>query len=54
MNADALAAKLSDRQVSLLASVSLAMTGGDAPALTYEEWCEAESLFESIETEEGN
>ena len=53
VNTDALAARLTDRQVSLLASVSLAMTGGDAPVLSYAEWCEAEALFETIDTEEG-
>jgi hypothetical protein len=52
--ADAIATKLTDRQVKLLAAVSLGLSARRAPVLSYEEWCEAESLFETIETEETN
>ena len=50
---DALTNKLTDRQVSLLASVSQALTGGPKPELSYAEWCEAEALFEQIEADEA-
>lgn len=50
--ADSLASSLTDRQVQLLAAVTLAMGGGETPELSYDEWCEAERLLESIEGEE--
>lgn len=50
--ADSLASNLTDRQVQLLAAVTLAMGGGETPELSYDEWCEAEQLLESIEGEE--
>lgn len=50
--ADSLASRLTDRQVGLLAAVTLAMGGGETPALTYEEWCEAERLMGEVDAEE--
>lgn len=47
--AEQLATKLTDRQVQLLATVSAAMAG-EAVDLSLDEWCEAESLFESLES----
>lgn len=46
--ASSLASDLSDRQVRLLATVSAAMAG-EPVELTYEEWCEAERLYELLE-----
>lgn len=44
-----LATELTDRQVQLLATVSAAMAG-EAVNLSLEEWCEAETLFEILES----
>lgn len=50
--AEALASSLTDRQVGLLAAVTIAMGGGDVPALSYAEWCEAERLMGEVDGEE--
>lgn len=50
--ADVLASRLTDRQVGLLAAVTIAMCGGDVPALSYAEWCEAERLMGEVDGEE--
>lgn len=50
--AESLASRLTDRQVGLLAAVTLAMGGGDVPALSYDEWCEAELLMGEVDGEE--
>lgn len=47
--AESLASDLSDRQVQLLAAVSAAMTG-ESVDLTHDEWCEAERLYELLES----
>lgn len=49
--ADRIATKLTDREVQLLAAVTVALGGGATPDLSYAEWCEAEALLERVDGE---
>ena len=52
MNADALATKLTDAEVLVLDSVVHALNGGPTPDLTFEQWCWAETILNTLEGSE--